>query len=389
MKVAIISEFYPRAADPVLGIWAHRQAVAARDAGADVRVIVLHRPIPPRAALKARDRAAIGAPLRQPRRQRIDGIDVRYVPFVAPPRWRSYSHWGSWAAPTVALALRHLRQRFAFDLIHAHYAVPAGEAVRLARLDVPVIISEHGGDVYEVAPGSEHGRTAVGRAFASASLVLANSEAIAQRCRNLGANPVRVVHLGTDLPAARTALPEHPTITTVAHLVERKRHSDVIRAMWLLRDRQPELRYVIIGDGPQRPALELLAAELGLARRIEFRGQLSPVAAVEAGRKATLFAMPSVDEAFGVAYIEAMAAGVAAIGCRGEDGPQEIAASGGGIRLVSPGDIEALADEIDGLVSDPEWRREMADQARANVRESFTWDRCGAATLDAYKSVLA
>src|SRR5437764_1399560 len=44
MKVAIVAEFYPRAADPVLGWWAHAQAVAARDAGADVRVLVLHRP---------------------------------------------------------------------------------------------------------------------------------------------------------------------------------------------------------------------------------------------------------------------------------------------------------------------------------------------------------
>ncbi|MBA2349563.1 MAG: hypothetical protein H0V81_14850, partial [Solirubrobacterales bacterium] len=47
MRVCVVAEFYPRAHDPVLGIWAHRQALAARDAGADVRVVVLHRPIPP------------------------------------------------------------------------------------------------------------------------------------------------------------------------------------------------------------------------------------------------------------------------------------------------------------------------------------------------------
>src|SRR3954452_7571420 len=47
VNVAVVAEFYPRAHDPVLGIWAHRQAIAARDAGADVRVLVLYRPIPP------------------------------------------------------------------------------------------------------------------------------------------------------------------------------------------------------------------------------------------------------------------------------------------------------------------------------------------------------
>jgi hypothetical protein len=46
MKVAVVAEFYPRAADPVLGLWAHRQAIAAHDAGADVRVLVLYRPLP-------------------------------------------------------------------------------------------------------------------------------------------------------------------------------------------------------------------------------------------------------------------------------------------------------------------------------------------------------
>ena len=388
MKVAIVTEFYPRAADPVLGVWAHRQALAARDAGADVRVVVLHRPVPPRAALKARDRRAIAAPLRQPRRGRIDGIAVRYAPFVAPPRWRSYAHWGAWAAPTTGLVLRHLRRDFAFDLVHAHYAVPAGEAVRLARLDVPVVVSEHGGDVFAVAPGSEAGRLAVGRAFAHARLVLANSEAIARRCRDLGADPVRVVHLGTDLPEDVEEPPRLPTITTVAHLVARKRHADVVRAVWLLRDRHPGLRYVIVGDGPERPALELLAGELGLEGRVEFRGQLPPAQAAQAGRHATVFAMPSVDEAFGVAYVEAMAGGVPAIGCRGEDGPEEIASAGGGIRLVPPGDVEALAAEIDGLLSDAEWHREIADGARATVQHAFTWTRCGAATVEAYASVL-
>ena len=63
--------------------------------------------------------------------------------------------------------------------------------------------------------------------------------------------------------------------------------------------------------------------------------------------------MPSTDEAFGVAYIEAMAAGVPAIGCRGEPGPEEIAAAGDGFVLVPPGDIERLTQRIDELLVRP------------------------------------
>jgi len=387
VKVAVVTEYYPRAADPVLGVWAHRQALAARDAGADVRVLVLHRPLPSYAALRSRDPRALVAPLRQPLRTSPDGIEVRYVPFVAPPRPTTYGRWGAWAAPTLALALRALRRRFPFDLVHAHYAAPAGDAVRRARPGVPVVVSVHGGDVLAVAESSPAGADAVRAGLAHARLVLANSAGIAGRCRALGARDVRVVHLGTDLP------PEPPerrpeTLVTVANLVPRKRHADVLRALWLLRDRHPELRWDVVGDGPERDGLERFAAELGLDGRVRFLGALAPAEAREAAQSAGLFVLPSVDEAFGVAYVEAMAGAVPAIGCRGEPGPEEIAAEGQGLRLVPPADPEALAAEIDQLVSEPDWRRELGLAARATVEAAFTWDRCGRATVQAYEDAL-
>ena len=382
MKVAIVAEYYPRAADPVLGVWAHRQALAARDAGADVRVLVLHRPIPPKAALRARDPKAIVAPFRQPRRAQLDGIDVEYVPFVAPPRPRSYGSWGRWAAPTLRLALR----RTPYDLIHAHYAAPAGDAVRLAAPGAPVVVSVHGGDVLAVAEHSPAGARAVRAGLAHARIVLANSAGIAARCAGLGAREVRVVHLGTDLPADP---PERgAALVTVAHLVERKRHADVLRALWLLREDHPDLRWDVIGDGPERGPLERLAGELGLLEQVRFLGQVPPDAARAAAQRAGVFVLPSVDEAFGVAYVEAMAGAVPAIGCRGEPGPEEIAAAGGGMLLVAPGDPEALARELRALVDEPAWRKELGDAARATVAAHFTWEGCGRATVAAYEDAL-
>ena len=392
MKVAVVAEFYPRAADPVLGAWAHGQAVAAAEAGAEVRVLVLHRPVPPRTALRQEGaagaaRASVRA-LRQPLHARLDGIEVTYVPFISPPRPRSYGSWGAWAAPSLALALRGLRRRFGFDLVHAHYAVPAADAVLRARVAAPLVLSEHGGDLYHTAPASDAGRAAVERAFARARLVLANSAAVAERCRGLGAREVRVVHLGTDVPPAPASPPREPVIASVGHLVARKRHADVVRALWLLRDRHPDLRYVVVGDGPEREGLGRLAAELGLDGRVEFRGQLPPATARDTARRASALVMPSVDEAFGVAYIEAMAAGVPAVGCQGEAGPEEIAATGGGMVLVPPGDVEALADGIGTLLSDAPYRHELCREARATVQRGFTWEQCGAATVAAYEEAL-
>jgi glycosyltransferase involved in cell wall biosynthesis len=417
VKVAVVAEFYPRQSDPVLGVWAHRQALAAQAAGAEVHVLVLHRVVPPRASLHAgagglrtrridgldgeageveKARAgglgqgvrALGGLLREPRHQVRDGLPVTYIPYVSPPRWRSYPSWGAWAAPALGVALRRLRRRTGFELIHAHNAVPAGDAVRRAGLDLPLVVSVHGGDVLYTAPRSPAGREAVARGLGAAQLVLANSRGIAELARTDGAQAVRVVHLGADPPSTGLTRDAEPALVTVGHLVARKRHADVLRALAVLRDRYPTLRYVIVGDGPERVALEGLAARLGIRERVQFCGQLPPAEAIERARRCTLFVMPSTEEAFGVAYIEAMAGGLPAIGCRGEPGPEEIAAAGDGFMLVPPGDIERLTQRIDELLSDPQRLREAGRRARATVAAHFTWERCGEQTVAAYEHVL-
>lgn len=389
MKVLVLAEYYPRAADPTFGVWAHRQALAARDAGADVRVLVLHRPLPPLQAVRRLDLAAVRAALAQPATVTLDGLTVGYLRYLSPPRPWSYPSWGAWAAPALRRALAAVRAQFPYDLVHAHYAVPAGDAIRRAAPDAPVVVSVHGGDVH----GPHAGHRNVAAALHHARLVLANSAGTARRCDVLGARRTRIVHLGTDLPESpeppRAEADRAPTLVTVSHLIARKRHADVLAAVSTLAARHPQLRYEIVGDGPERPALEAQAHALGIADRVRFRGALPHAEAVAAARAATLFVLPSVAEAFGVAYVEAMAAGVPAIGARGEDGPEEIAASGGGIELVPPGDPEVLAAAIDGLLRDPERWRALSTAARANVAAHYTWSRCGAQTVRAYEDALA
>lgn len=394
----VVAEFYPSRRDPVMGIWAHRQALAARDAGAQVRVLVLNRLVPPRSAFASGPRAAMGAlaeRAREPRSQELDGLQVSYVPFVSPERGRSYPQWGRWAAPPLGVAMARLHRAFAFELIHAHNAVPAGDAVRRLRASravrAPLLVSVHGGDVLYTSTQMRAGAETVRQALSEARLVLANSEGIADLSRKQGARETRVVHLGTDVPAAarpprRSGAP--PTLVTVAHLVARKRHADVLRALAVLTPRHPTLRYAIVGDGPERGPLEALAARLEVAERVDFHGQLAPEQAVELARRCTLFVMPSTEEAFGVAYVEAMAGGVPAIGCRGEPGPEEIAAAGDGMVLVPPGDIERLTQRIDELLSDPHRLHEARQRARATISANFTWERCGRETIDAYEYAL-
>jgi teichuronic acid biosynthesis glycosyltransferase TuaC len=377
MRVALVAEFYPRHHDPVLGVWSHRQALAARDAGADVSVFVLHRVVPPRAELSAAVALA-----RQPRLEQLDGLAVRYLRYVSPPRGHSYARWGAWAAPALRRALRRAGP---FDLVHAHNAVPAGDAALRCGLDAPLVVSVHGGDVLWTSSHVPGGRDAVSRVLGASRLVLANSAGIERLALEHGAQRTRVVHLGADLPELAPAGAETPLIASVGHLVARKRHADVLEALAEL----PGVRYLVIGDGPQREPLERLAHSLGLADRVEFTGQLAPAEAMRRAGAAWCFVMPSTEEAFGVAYIEAMAAAIPAVGCAGEPGPAEIAAAGDGILLVPPRSPAALAQCLRGLLADDQRRLALGAAARETVEREFTWQRCGERTLAAYAAALA
>ena len=404
MRVAVVAEWYPSPGDPVLGIWAHRQAVAARDGGAEVRVLALRRPVPPLSVARglvhvppaagAFGRWIAGARTSL-RPTTLNGLSVTPVPFLAPPRPISYGSWGYWMAPTLARALDRLRADWPFDVLHAHCLAPAGHAAARwirRRGSSAFVVSAHGPDMIHVAFDSAVGRRACRAALAAADVVIANSTWAEHRCEEIAGRPLpaEVVHLGADVPVERVssaAANGRVRIVTVAHLVARKRHDVVLRAIAMLDPaRRPE--YLVIGDGPRRDGLERLAIELGVADRVRFLGQLPNPEAVACAAGCDLFVMPGVEEPFGVAFVEAMAAGLPAIGSRGEGGPEDIAAAGGGMVLVAPGDAGALAAELSRLSGDPAELERLGSAARQTVAASFTWERCGAQTVAAYRRAL-
>jgi teichuronic acid biosynthesis glycosyltransferase TuaC len=187
-----------------------------------------------------------------------------------------------------------------------------------------------------------------------------------------GAERTRVVRLGADLPAS-VEPPVPGRLVTVGHLVARKRHVDVLRAL------PNGVRWVVIGDGPEAGRLE--AAADG---RVDFMGELPHERAMEELARCHTMALPSVDEAFGVAYVEALARRVPAIGCAGEGGPEEISALGPGMLLVTPGDTIALRHAIERAIGD----EGLAEAARQTAERHFSWPACGRATVAAYGAAL-
>jgi teichuronic acid biosynthesis glycosyltransferase TuaC len=393
--VCVVAEYYPRRRDPVLGVWAHRQALAARDAGADVRVLALERPVPPASAAgsaRRLARALAGAAM-QPRRDTLDDLEVEYVRFVSPPRELSYATWDRWARGPLNKALTKLHAAWPLDLVHAHYALPAaGAALTFTEAEqLPLAVSVHGGDVLGPLVSTPQARARIGGVLRHASVVLCNSKDTLIRCSSLTGSAARmcVVHLGAEAPPHPPPKRDEPTIATLGHIVARKRHVDVLHALTVLTPRVAgDLRWVVIGDGPERPGLQRLAAQLGVEDRIEWRGQLPPDEALEELSRCHVMALPSLNEAFGVAYVEALACGLPAIGCAGEGGPEEIATFGEGMLLTPPRDPDALADRIAGLLGDPERLATLSDAARKTASDEFSWARCGRATVKAYRRAI-
>jgi glycosyltransferase involved in cell wall biosynthesis len=376
-------------------VWAHRQALAARDAGAEiVRVLVLERPLPSADAVRGAARGRPGRALRelmqhrrQSRTETLDGLEVEYVPYVSPPRERSYSRWHRFAERPLAKALDRLD---GVDLVHAHYALPSGGAARpwALRNGVPMVVSVHGGDVLAPVLSSPPARAGVAEVLRSAASVICNSRATLERAAALAGSDerTRVVHLGAEPPPGDPP-PKHgqPTVCTVGYLIGRKRHRDVLDALALL---PPEVRWVVIGDGPERPFLLEQAERLGVSERIEWKGQLPPEEALRELARCHAMAMPSEDEAFGVAYAEALACGVPAIGCAGEGGPEELAALGEGMILVPPREPESLALAIRELLADDGERRRLGEAAQRTAAEHLSWEACGRDTVAAYEDAL-
>lgn len=390
MRVAVLAEWYPSPTDPVHGVWAHRQAVAARNAGAEIRVVVARRPVPPLSVVRrgapalaawARGVRAFLAPFE------LDDIPIATAPFLSPPRPLSYGAWGQWMAPPVARALDRLYARWPFQLLHAHSITPPGYAAAhwARRRPVALAVSTHGPDVISVHARSRWAGHATAAAFDRADVVLANSRWAAERCQAIAGHPLptEVVHLGAELPAEVPERRARATIVTVAHLEPRKRHVVVLHALAALPEaRRPD--YLIIGEGPARRQIERVARELGVAERVQMTGQLEHQRALGELARCHLFVMPSVEEPFGVAYVEAMAAGLPAIGLRGEGGPEDIAAAGEGIVLVPRDDHRALAAAIDAELSDPGRLAARGAAARETVAREFTWERCGRRTVEVY-----
>jgi phosphatidylinositol alpha-1,6-mannosyltransferase len=166
---------------------------------------------------------------------------------------------------------------------------------------------------------------------------------------------------------------------TVGRLQRRKGHDLVLEALADLGPRKSRIRYVIVGDGEERPRLESMIHRLGLESVVLLKGRVDPSELPRYYAAADLFVHPNrVDgrefEGFGIVFLEAAASGVPAIAGRSGGVPEAVVEGETGL-LVSGSDAAELRSALLALVDDPDRRRAMGKAARARVLQEFTWER--------------
>jgi glycosyltransferase involved in cell wall biosynthesis len=190
---------------------------------------------------------------------------------------------------------------------------------------------------------------------------------------------VRAAH---DLPAGAQV------VAVVARLEARKGHRDLLTAISLLPGAvRAGLVTVIAGDGPERDALEKIAAELGLASQVRFLGDHPDPWSLY--QVADLVVLPSIgQEDLPIVLIEAMAAGRPVVATE-VAGAVELVDDGATGLLVPPGRPDALARAIGGLLADPGRRAAMGAAAVARYQATYTPDRVTARYRQLYADLLA
>jgi len=215
---------------------------------------------------------------------------------------------------------------------------------------------------------------------------------VAGRVYGVPADRLAVVPEPIDLEAwdaefGRATLTPHrrPVVLSVARMYPRKRLQDLLHAAAVLRTRIPDVQVRIVGQGPEYPGLVRLHGELGLGESVILLGDVSRERLAAEYVGADVFCLPSVQEGFGIVFLEAMAAGLAVVACRAAAVPEVVRDGETGV-LAPPRDPEALAGALGGLLRNPGRAHTLGEEGRRRVTE-LTPQRVAERFLHAVESI--
>jgi glycosyltransferase involved in cell wall biosynthesis len=300
---------------------------------------------------------------------------------------------GPFQAVRAVLEIRQLLRELRPDIVSTH-STSAGVLGRIAAcsLGIPALFTAHGWGFTKGHPWTQRFVfwlvEWVAAPLASRIITVCESDfrAAERSCLTRKDRLVAIPNAMPDVQESLRAQPERspPSIVMVARMASQKDHSTLLRALAQLRDLDWQLE--LIGDGPLFPALEALAASLGIASRVRFVGYRPDVA--ERLADGQIFVLASKWEGFPRSILEAMRAGLPVI-ASDVGGVRESVREGETGFVVPRGDVDVLRDRLRLLIGSPIQRRQMGAAGRAWYEKRFSLERLVAETTAVYDSVLA
>ena len=259
--------------------------------------------------------------------------------------------------------------------LYSHLALARLQPWLGGRLGRPYAIFLHGIEAWRPLSPTE------ARALKGASLLIANSSYTARRIRTAHDWFPAIAECPLTLPdtPARPARgrAEAPTVLIVARMsaAERYKGHDQLLESWpAVRSLVPAARLLVVGDGDDAARLKGKAAALGLGDSVTFTGFVTDAALDELYREASVFAMPSREEGFGLVYLEAMRRGIPCIGSI-HDAAGEVIDDGQTGYLVDQTDIPGIAQRLVRLLTTPPLAVEMGERGRERLAQHFGYAR--------------
>jgi N-acetyl-alpha-D-glucosaminyl L-malate synthase BshA len=304
----------------------------------------------------------------------------------------------------LAVTMHEVVTKADLDILHVHYAVPHATAAWIARdmlrgsgRDVKVVTTLHGTDITLVGQDPSYwsitkfsiersdGLTAVSEWLRARTLEDFACDDCAIRVIPNFIDPKlyhREVH---ECHRAALATPDEKILMHISNFRPVKRIRDLLRVFERVQRTVPS-RLVLVGDGPERPRADELAADLGISDRVVFLGKLESVAELLAC--ADLFILPSEQESFGLVALEAQACGVPVVGSS-DSGLPEVVEHGVTGSLHPVGDVEGMAEGAVSLLRDEARWRAASLAARERAISLYSADRIVPEYEQYYEEILS
>lgn len=287
------------------------------------------------------------------------------------------------------------------DLLHVHYAIPHASAAYMAQqilkakgINIPFITTLHGTDITLVGKDPSF-EPVISFCINQSNAVTAVSESLkkdtythfeTKREIKVIPNFINVKQYQKAFPIERRrkyAQDHERIICHVSNFRKVKRVEDVVHIFKRINDKIPS-RLLLIGDGPERYSAEQLCRELGTCDRVITLGKVRDTSDVLG--LADLFLLPSQTESFGLAALEAMAAGVPVVSSN-TGGIPEVNEHGFSGYLSDVRDVDSMGKQAIDILQDDATLSKFKKQALAQA-EKFTLDRVLPIYEELYKSVL-